>query len=142
MEICCEGHYGNEIWWNLDGICCADCWHNIKEGVIPPLKKHLFYNEDEWISNSQLKSRHNVHPSAVKKLRREGLLHGIDLKKANGSIYETIYLISENQEFLEKYPRIKEKENPNILTLDIHGHAVQIGEVPSEDKPVKQKSGG
>ncbi|HUD19247.1 MAG TPA: hypothetical protein VMR81_02320 [Patescibacteria group bacterium] len=132
--ICYEGHYGNEIWWNLDGIRCADCWHNIKEGVIPPLKKHLFDNEGEWISNSQLKSRHNVHPSSVKKLRREGLLHGRDLKRANGSIYETIYLVSENQEFLKKYPRIKEKENPNIVTLDIFGHAVQIGEVPSEDK--------
>ncbi len=133
--ICYEGHYGNEIWWNLDGILCADCWRNIKEGVIPPIKKHLFRNEVEWISNSQLKSRHNIHPSSVKKLRREGLLHGRDLKKANGSIYTTIYLISENQEFLEKYPRIEKKRNSNILTLDISGHVVQIGEVPSEDKP-------
>lgn len=133
--ICYEGHYGNEIWWNLDGIRCADCWRNIKEGVIPPLKKHMFDNEDEWISTSQLKSRHNIHPSSVKKLRREGLLHGRDLKRANGSIYETVYLVSENKEFLKKYPRIKEKENTSILTLDIEGHAVQIGEIPSEDKP-------
>lgn len=137
--ICYEGHYGNEIWWNLDGIRCADCWRNIKEGVIPPLKKHLFDNDDEWISNSQLKSRHNVHPSAVKKLRREGLLHGRDLRRANGSNYKTIYLVRENQEFLKKYPRIEEKENPNILTLDISGHVVQIGEVPSEGKPIEQK---
>lgn len=122
--ICYEGHYGNEIWWNLDGIRCADCWRNIKEGVIPRLKKHLFDNEDEWISHSQLKSRHNVQSSSVRKLRREGLLHGRDLKRVNGSIYETIYLVSENQEFLKKYPRIKEKENPNILTLDIEGHVV------------------
>lgn len=137
--ICYEGHYGNEIWWNLDGIRCADCWLNIKEGIIPPLKKHLFDNEDEWIANSQLKSKHNVHPSAVRKLRREGLLHGRDLKRANGSIYETIYLVSENKEFLKKYPRIKEKENPNILTLDISGHVVQIGEVPNEDKAEEPK---
>ncbi len=95
----------------------------------------MFDNEDEWISNSQLKSRHNIHPSSVKKLRREGLLHGRDLRRANGSIYEAIYLVSENQEFLKKYPWIKEKENSNILTLDISGHVVQIGEVPSEDKP-------
>jgi len=133
--ICYEGHYGNEIWWNLDGIRCADCWHNIKEGVIPQLKKHLFDNEDEWISNSQLKDKHNIHPSSVKKLRREGLLHGRDLKRANGSIYKTIYLVSENQEFLKKYPRMKKEENKTILTLDISGHAVQIGEIPSEDKP-------
>jgi hypothetical protein len=132
--ICYEGHYGNETWWNLDGVRCADCWHNIKAGVIPPLKKHLFDNEDEWISNSQLKSRHNVHPSAIRKLRREGLLHGRDLKRVNGSNYATIYLVSENQEFLNKYPRQKKEENRSILTLDIFGHAVQVGEVPSEDK--------
>lgn len=137
--ICYQGHYGNEIWWNLDGIRCADCWRNTKEGIIPPLKKHLFDNDDEWISRSQLKSKYNVHPSAVKKLRREGLLHGRDLKRAKGSIYETIYLVAENQEFLEKYPRIKEKENPSILTLDMSGHVVQIGEVPTEDKPEKPK---
>ena len=63
------------------------------------------------------------------------MLHGRDLKRANGSIYETIYLVSENQEFLKKYPRIKKEENKTILTLDISGHAVQIGEIPSEDKP-------
>jgi hypothetical protein len=131
-RICYEGHFGNESWWNLDGICCADCWRNIKEGVIPPIKKNLFDNESEWISTSQLKSKHNVHPSAVKKLRREGLLHGRDLKRDNGSIYETIYLVSENQEFLKKYPTIKDKDNPSIFTLDISGHVVQIGEVPSE----------
>lgn len=132
--ICYEGHYGNEIWWNLDGIRCADCWRNFKEGVIPLLKKGLFDNEDEWIARSQLKSEYNVHPSSVKKLRREGLLHGRDLKRANGSIYETIYLVSENQEFLKKYPRIKEKENPNIVTLDITGHVAQIGKITSEEK--------
>jgi hypothetical protein len=127
--ICYEGHYGNEIWWNLDGICCADCWHNIKEGVIPPLKKHLFDNKDEWFSNSQLKSRHNVHPSSVRKLRREGLLHGRNLKRADGSIYCTVYLVSENQEFLKKYPPKKEEEDPRILMLDIEGHVAQVGRV-------------
>lgn len=140
--ICYEGRYGNEIWWNLDGIRCADCWRNIKEGIIPPLKNHLFDNDDEWISNSQLNSKYSVHPSSVKKLRREGLLHGRDLRRVNGSIYETIYLVNENTEFLERYPRKKEERNKNILTLDISGHAVQIGEIPSEDTPVKQNKIG
>jgi len=135
--ICYEGHYGNEIWWNLDGARCSDCWRNIKEGVIPSIKRHLFDNENEWISNSQLKSRHKVHPSSVKKLRREGLLHGRDLKRVNGSVYETIYLIGENQEFLKKYPRVEKERNPSIMTLDISGHVVQIGVVPSKDKPTQ-----
>jgi hypothetical protein len=130
--ICYEGHYGNEIWWNLDGIRCSDCWRNIKKGLIPPLKKNLFDNEDEWISNSQLKSRHNIHPSSVKKLRREGLLHGRDLMRENGSVYKTIYLINENQEFIKKYPRIEKERNSNILTLDMSGHVVQIGKLPDK----------
>lgn len=135
-SICYEGHYGNELWWNLDGIRCTDCWRNIKKGVIPPLKKHLFDNDDEWIAHSQLKSKYNVHPSSVKKLRREGLLHGRDLKRTDGSIYETIFLISENKKFIKKYPQIKEKENPNLLTLDIEGHAAQVGTFPSKESDI------
>lgn len=133
-SICGEGHYGNEMWWNLDGVRCKDCWRNIKEGVIPSLKKGRYDNEDEWISYWQLKSNHNVIAPLVKKLRKEGLLHGRDLKKENGSIYCTVYLVSENQDFLKKYPRQKKEENKSILTLDISGHVVQVGEVPDKDK--------
>jgi len=133
--ICGTGHYGNDIWWNLDGIRCRDCWRNIKEGVIPPLKKGKYDNEGEWITNWQLKSSHNVTAPLAKKLRKQGLLHGRDLKNEDGSTYCTIYLESENQEFLKKYPRQKKGENKTILTLDISGHVVQVGEVPTEDKP-------
>lgn len=130
--ICYEGHYGNDIWWNLDGIRCADCWRNIKEGVIQSLKKHLFDNEGEWFSSSQMRDTFNVHPASVKKLRKEGLLHGRDLKNGQGGIYYTVYLESENQEFLKKYPRKRKEVNRSINTLDISGHVVQIGEVPEE----------
>ncbi len=136
-DICGDGHYGNEIWWNLDGVRCRDCWRNIKKGVIPPLKESRYENEGVWISDWQLKSQHNIHPSSIRNLRREGLLHGRDLKKENGSIYCTVYLNSENKEFLKKYPRIKEKQNLSIHTLDISGHVVQIGKIPSEDKSDK-----
>jgi len=132
--ICYEGHYGNEIWWNLDGIRCANCWRNIKDGAIPPLKKHLFDNEGEWFSKSQLKDTFNVQPASVKKLRKEGLLNGRDLKNEQGGIYYTVYLESENQEFLKKYPRKKKELSRSINTLDISGHAVKIGEVPGEIK--------
>ena len=138
-SICYEGHYGDEMWWNLDGIRCVNCCRNIKEGVIPPLKKHLFDNDGEWVSNSQLKSDYNVSSPLVRKLRKQGLLHGRDLKSSNGSIYYTVYLVSENQEFLKKYPKNKKEENKSILTLDIFGHAVKIGEVPSEENPVSSE---
>lgn len=133
-KICYEGHYGKEMWWNLDGIRCADCWRNIKEGVIPNLKTHLFDNDKEWFKSSQLKSRYNVHPASAKRLQREGLLHGRDLKSANGSIYETIYLVSENQDFIKKYPPIKKEEDPRLMMLDIEGHAVEFGTYPPENK--------
>ncbi|MFA5933425.1 MAG: hypothetical protein WC826_05160 [Microgenomates group bacterium] len=133
-SICYGGHYGDEMWWNLDGIRCADCWRNIKEGVIPPLKKHLFDNDVEWISNSQLKSDYNVPTPLVRKLREEGLLHARELKSKNGGTYYTVYLVSENQEFLKKYPKNKKEVNKSILTLDISGHVAQIGEVPDEEK--------
>jgi DNA-directed RNA polymerase subunit RPC12/RpoP len=42
--ICGENHCGNEIWWNLDGLRCTNCWRNIKEGVIPSLK-HRYDND-------------------------------------------------------------------------------------------------
>jgi len=41
-------------------------------------------------------------------LRKEGVLVGRDLKDPAGYAYETIYLVSENQEFIQKYQREKE----------------------------------
>lgn len=102
--ICGENRPGNEIWWNLDGLRCADCWRNIKEGVIPSLK-HMYDNDNTWFQNWQLRSDYSLHAGTVRKLRREGLLHGRDLKREDGSIYCTVYLVSENKEFLNKYPK-------------------------------------
>ena len=82
-----------------------------------------------------LKDTFDAHPSSVKKLRKEGLLHGRDLISAKGWTYCTVYLESENQEFLKKHPRKKKEVSRSINTLDISGHIVQIGEIPSEEKP-------
>lgn len=106
--ICSESHYGNEIWWNLDGLRCTDCRRNIKEGVIPRLK-NKYKGEEDWFQNWEIKYNYGVHPSSVRKLRREGLLHGRDLLRKDGTIYHTVYLVSENQEFLNKYPKIDSK---------------------------------
>ncbi len=100
--LCGESAYGNDIWWNLDGLRCADCWRNIKEGVIPPLKRD---SKGVWISGSDIKSEYSVQPMTRKKLEREGLLHGRHLKRKDGSTYFTVYLIEENKEFFKKYPK-------------------------------------
>lgn len=100
--ICGETKPGNEIWWNLDGLRCTDCWRNIQEKVIPSLTWD--HDNKIWIHDWQIHSDYNVHPATARKLRRLGELIGRDLKKQDGSIYCTVYLISENQTFLKKYP--------------------------------------
>ncbi len=101
--ICKEVTPGNDIWWNLDGLKCRDCWRNIQKGVIPPLT----YDSDDktWIKEWQLQSDYGLHPATRGKLRREGILHGRDLKRKDGSIYCTVYLAEENKEFIKRYKR-------------------------------------
>jgi len=101
--ICRETTPGSDIWWSLDGLRCRDCWRNIQEGVIPSL---TYDSDDEaWIKEWQLQSDFGLHPATRGKLRREGLLRGRDLKRKDGTIYCTVYLIKENKEFFKKYPK-------------------------------------
>lgn len=120
--ICGEHTPGNRTWWNLDGVRCTDCQRNIKEGVI---SAEIHKNRDTWIKDWELSSEYefNIHPSTVKKLKRQGLLHGRDLKREDGTVYFTAYLISENKEFLEKYPR---KPKQRMIITDLLGNKVEI----------------
>ena len=121
--ICGEYYYGKDIWWTLNGLWCRDCWNNIKEGVIPPLK-HRHDDKSNWFERLQITSNHGVHPSSIKKLRREGLLHGRDLKRKDGTVYYTVSLVSENQEFLKKYPKQKSKIQMSIA--DSKGNKINL----------------
>lgn len=122
-SICGEHYYGNEMWWNLDGTRCKDCWRNIKEGVVPSLKPR-FDDKSNWFESWQIKSNHGVHPSSVRKLVREGVLHSRDLKRKDGTVYYTVYLVSENQEFLKKYP--KKKSSIKMTIQDSKGNEAQL----------------
>ena len=100
----CRGHHdGEDIWWRPDGLRCRDCWNNIKKGVIPMLKLDAHDWEKEFFDKYEITDKRGIHPSSIKKLRREGVLVGRDLKDASGNIYETIYLVSENEKFLINY---------------------------------------
>ncbi len=101
--ICHRSQYSEDIWWREDGLRCRDCWRNIREDVIPviDLKKERW--EKEFFDKYEITSKRGVHPSSIRKLRREGVLVGRDLKDAEGNTYDTIYLVSENNEFLEEY---------------------------------------
>ncbi len=120
--ICGESMAGNKTWWNLDGVRCADCQRNIKEGVI---SAEIHKKDDIWIKDWQLSSEYdfNLHSMTVRKLRREGLLHGRDLKREDGSIYFTVFLIEENKEFLKKYPR---KPRNKTVIKDLLGDKVEL----------------
>lgn len=101
--ICGENYPGNQIWWTEKEIFCADCWRNIQEKVIPLLGHDL--DNKVWIKDWQIQSDYNVHTMTARKLRRLGELVGRDLKRKDGSVYCTVYLISENKEFLKNHPK-------------------------------------
>jgi len=115
--ICGELTPGNTTWWNLDGLRCKDCWRNIQEEVIPSLK-HRYDNDDTYLQDWQIQSDYGVHPATRSKLKREGLLKGRYLKNEKGQVYYTVYLASENQEFLKKYPKIDLKIKMTISGKD------------------------
>lgn len=112
--LCGEGAYGEDIWWNLDGLRCRNCWRNIKEGVIPPLK-HRYDEDNDYFQDWQIESDFGVHPATRGKLKREGILKGRDLVNEKGQMYYTVYLVSENQEFLKKYPRKDRKTQETMI---------------------------
>ena len=121
--ICGESIPGDNTWWDLKGIRCLDCQRNLKEGVVPLEIFEDDYGYDIVIKSWNFRDNYGVHPSSVKKLRREGLLHGRDLKRTDGTVYYTIYLISENQEFLKKYP--KKDSKIKITFRDKNGNSVE-----------------
>jgi hypothetical protein len=79
---------------------------------------HKYDDDNNLFADWQVKSDYGVHPATRGKLKREGLLKGRDLKRADGSVYFTVYLISENQEFLKKYPKQESKIKITIAGSD------------------------
>ena len=106
-RICYRSQFSEDIWWREDGLRCRDCWRNIQEGVIPVLDLNKKWWEADFFTKYEISIDRGVEKSAIKDLKKAGLLVGRDLKDVNGRKYETIYLSSENKEFLEEYPRKK-----------------------------------
>lgn len=100
--VCKELTPGNKIWWDLNGIKCVDCQRNIEEGIIPA----EICNDDKlWIREWQFQGGYSIHGSTRRKLEREGFLKSRILKRQDGTEYCKVYLVTENQEFLKKYPK-------------------------------------
>ena len=104
--ICKDHHDGEDIWWRPDGLRCRNCWNNIQAGVISVLSLDKEWWEEEYFTKFDADYYYGVKSQSIKKLRREGILVGRDLKDEKGYVYEIVFLVSENKEFLKKYPRI------------------------------------
>lgn len=122
-SVCGEGHYGNEIWWNLDGLQCIDCRRNLIEQNIK-LNGHRYDDKNNWIADWQIKSDYGVQPATREKLKRDGLLISRKFKNREGQIYQTIYLKDENKEFLKNHPKIKSEVKVNIV--DKNGNKINL----------------
>lgn len=98
-----------------------DCWGNIQRKVIPS----LYYDGDDkvWIKEWQLHAYYNLHPATRNKLRRQGILKGRDLKRPNGSVYCTVYLVNENAAFLGQYPK---KPKLRVRYIDPQGEQTDV----------------
>jgi len=118
--VCKEQTPGNRIWWNLDGITCFDCHLNIKGGNIPA---EVVKNSDIWLQNWQIADYCSLHPSTVQKLQRQGILKSRQLKREDGITYCSIYLIDENKEFFDKYPR---KPRQKMVITDLLGNKIEL----------------
>ncbi len=103
--ICGRSFAGDKIWWNLDGLRCADCWKNIKEGVIPHDLKHEYDGDNQWVPEWQFQSDYGIHPATRDKYVRQGILKARQLKDAKGYVYYKVFLVDENKEFLKDHPK-------------------------------------
>jgi hypothetical protein len=70
--------------------------------VIPVLDLDKEWWEEKHFDKYDVEKR-GVKPASIKKLRREGVLVGRDLRDSNGSTYWTVFLVSENQKFLKDH---------------------------------------
>lgn len=120
--LCGDQTPGDRTWWNLEGLRCADCWRNMEEGVIPHLKDR-YESDDVYFQDWQLDSEFGVKHMTARKLRRLGILHGRELKRKDGGVYHTIYLLKENKEFLKQYPR---KPKMRFIYKDPLGREIEL----------------
>ena len=101
--ICSQARQGKEIWWTENAIYCADCWENVKNKTIPPLSSDI--DHKVWFDSGDIQFDYSLHSSTVRKLQRQGVLKGRDLKTKDGNIYFTVFLAKENKKFLNKYSK-------------------------------------
>jgi len=104
--ICGDQTPTGSTWWFPHARWCVKCKKNIDDGVIPKLVNEERY-EETWLKEFDLEYHYGLKKQSVRKLEKEGLLHPRKLINTEGWTYCSVYLMKENKEFLEKYPKIK-----------------------------------
>ena len=89
-------------WYDKYGFKCLDCQRAVNKKALPVKAQK---DRDSWFADWQIQHEFNIHPSTRRKLQRKGLLKGVDLKREDGVVYFTLYLLKDNQEFIKKYPK-------------------------------------
>lgn len=101
-----------ETWWYSSSLWCVDCKRNIDKGVVPKLISEDDHDKT-WFTESDIKYDREIKTQTLRKLEREGLLHPRKLTNSEGWTYCSVYLVKENKEFFNKYPKVK-KSSPII----------------------------
>lgn len=108
--ICGESMDGDKTWWDLRGIRCLDCQQNLKACIVPlEIFEDEDYGYDLVVKDNQMSWDYGIHSATVRKLCRQGELKGRELKRENGTVYKTLFVVSENKEFFEKHPKKESK---------------------------------
>lgn len=95
--ICSRPISGDETWWDENGTKCLDCQYNLDYGFI---SNAICKDRNSYFRSWKLKSDFGLHPATVKKYCRLGKLVGIDLKTRSGAVYDTIFMVKDNLDFL------------------------------------------
>jgi len=110
-RICGESMSGDNTWWDLKGIRCLDCQRNLKEGVVPLEMFDDDYGYDVVVKTWELQTYYGIHPATIRKLQRQGILKARELKRKDGIVYGSLFVVSENKEFFNEHPKQKPKIN-------------------------------
>lgn len=98
--ICHESITTVNGWYDKYGLKCLNCQRAVEKKILPPI---VFKDRNSWITNWELKDKLGIHPSTAKKLIREGKLKVRNVETEKGGIHYSVYLLSENADFLKKY---------------------------------------
>lgn len=117
--ICGSSSPCGDTWWVPDALWCAECKSNIDKGVIPKLVREDDHDQT-WLRQFDITYYRGLKTQTIRKLEREGILHPRNLINSKGWTYCSVYLVKENKELLEKYPKVK-KTSPQITYAGSNG---------------------